>query len=1155
MPSEQQTVGSEELVRAALARAVCLCETDADLRENAYDPAILAGLAGERSSAELVARACELYAARPAFAVRDSSASAFTRLTFSELWASVAALATGLAREKLLEAGDFLALVAFGGPSFLIAELAAVYLGATALPLQTNLAPGVLAAVLRETRARVVLCDADQLPLVGAVLAECPSVRAVLSLSSAGARAKAEPFAVETLRAHAPNVRFTTFEAVEAHGAGAPVPLTRPGRGADPLRTVVYTSGSTGTPKGALFPESVYVQKWLPARARSYPFLPDFPLPLPVSFVFSPLGHQMGSELVAASLVRGARTHLALNADVSRLFEDFRAARPTFIGLVPRVAQQIYDDFRREVARRSGFSAGGAASGVAAAVMEEMRERYLGDRLLAATSASAPIGEDVLAFLRACFRVPVFNLMGMTEAGGFLFDGRVRRDNVLDFRLVDVPEKGFSAHDRPYPRGELWLKTRRQVPGYFASEDATRATFTPDGYLRTGDVFELREGERLAWIARKNQVLKLSHGKFVNTGALEALFVAQSPLVRQAYVYGRSERACLVAVLVPELERVRELSPGDAEPELALVQALLAEELRRVAKAAGLRSYEVPRDFVVELEPFSRENGLVADNGKPSFAKLAERYGARLEALYERLEHERTAGLRAVASLPADASVAAKLDCAIRAVIHVSAPPAALPQLTFSELGGDSMNAVTLAALLDERWRLQLPVGLILSPSAPVAELVRYLERAALPGAAPPTADTLHGTSTAVLRAADITLARFVPQAELTLAEGHGAPAASSAPRTVLVTGASGFLGRFVLLELLERPDRVGRVVGLVRAKDDAAARERVVASLATDPELSAHFERLTRRGTLDIVAGDLMLPELGLAPAACERLAAEVGAVIHAGALVNHALGYDELFEPNVRGTAEIARFALRGAPKSIAFVSTVGLAESRVGAVREQDTARSLWPERVRFGGGPGYGYTSTKWASELLLTELSERYGAQVHVLRATNLMAHSRYRGQVNAEDFLCRLLAGLALTGVAPESFYDGAGAPAFDGVPVDAAARVVVEVALGEQRSATYHLAGAPEGGVSLDAIVACLSERVSLERIADYGAWYRSFSQRLGALAGPRRRHSPLAIAERWEKPRSGGVRLDPGRFDLPVLTRSFVEKSLDDLAALGVL
>ena len=82
MPDEPQTVKSEELVREALARARRLLEKDEDLRANAPDPAVLKRLAGEHSSAEIVARACELYGARPAFALRQPGSPVFQRLAY-----------------------------------------------------------------------------------------------------------------------------------------------------------------------------------------------------------------------------------------------------------------------------------------------------------------------------------------------------------------------------------------------------------------------------------------------------------------------------------------------------------------------------------------------------------------------------------------------------------------------------------------------------------------------------------------------------------------------------------------------------------------------------------------------------------------------------------------------------------------------------------------------------------------------------------------------------------------------------------------------------------------------------------------------------------------------------------------------------------------
>lgn len=1153
------------LIGESLRRAERLLAEDASFRRSVADDALLSRLEGVESSVELLVKAAELYRDRPALAFRPDGAAAFTTLTFGETWAAIERLATGWQRDRLVGEGDFVALVAYGGPEFLQVEVATVYVGATAVPLQTNLPAGALLHALEETRARVVVCDRAELPALARVLPELPSVRTVILLGEG-------PVPSGVVRAHpGRDVNVTTLAAVVERGAGAPARITAPRAGQNPLRTVVYTSGSTGTPKGAQFLESAYRQKWLPGRARSYPFLPGFPLPLPVSFVFSPLGHQMGNELLTASLMRGGLTYLATSGDIARLFADFRAARPAFIGFVPRVANQIYEDFTSEVGRRVAWSEDPERNRRARAeVMAEMRHSTLGDRLLCATSASAPIAPEVVAFLRACFRVPVYNLMGMTELGGYLFDGRIRRDNVLDFRLVDVPELGFSALDEPYPRGELELTTRRQVAGYFASEEATRATFTEDGYLRTGDIFEQRQGETLRFLARKTQVLKLAHGKFVNLSELESAFVTHGKLVKQAFLYANGNRAYPLAVLVPNLAEVRARHGlGEEAPEPGFLRTCLREDLARVAQALSLKPWEIPRAFLVELVPFSRENGLVAANNKLSPARLKERYGAALEGLYEELEAQRQERQKALLDLPPDAPLAVKLEHALLATLSLGPEESAWFGRTFSELGGDSISAVALSALLARQWQVHLPVALLLGRTATLGDILQTLEAQGSGGAR-----STRPQDAERLRADDFALEHWLSPVELAGAAARSAALSEEAPRVVLLTGANGFLGRFVLLELASRPE-VARVICVVRARDDTRARERLRATFATDAELVARFVELYERGRLMVLAGDLLRPGLGLSEACLGAVAEEADAIVHAGALVNHALGYDDLFEPNVLGTLEVARLALRGRRKRVCFVSSVGIAEGRGDAdpVREDETARELWPERERHAGAPGYGYASTKWAGELLLTELGTRFGVAVDLVRASNVMAHPRYRGQVNADDFLCRLACGLVDSGVAPASFYTpGPESAAFDGVPVDFAARAIAALCLRKGATGTHihHLAAPPSpAGFTLDELAPVLASRgFELTRIADHASWYETFSARLSTLEGDRRRRSPLLIAPRWQRPLRRGVRLDssglaatlarlepPELARFPVLGASFLEKCVDDLRQLGVL
>src|SRR6185295_17832365 len=154
---------------------------------------------------------------------------------------------------------------------------------------------------------------------------------------------------------------------------------------------------------------------------------------------------------------------------------------------------------------------------------------------------------------------------------------------------------------------------------------------------------------------RKTQVLKLAQGKFVNLSELESAFVTHGKLVRQAFLYANGARTYPLAVLVPNLAELRARHGlGDDALEPSFLRACLREDLARVAQALALKPWQIPRAFLVELVPFSRDNGLVAANNKLSPARLKERYGAELEALYEELEEQRQARQKALLDLPPD---------------------------------------------------------------------------------------------------------------------------------------------------------------------------------------------------------------------------------------------------------------------------------------------------------------------------------------------------------------------------------------------------------------------------------------------------------------------------------------------------------------------
>jgi fatty acid CoA ligase FadD9 len=1151
--------------RRVLARSRRLLEEDLDLQRSAPSAEARERLRAEGlSSFRRLALACELYADRPclgerAFVVEDGEARArptFRHVTYAELWGRIQAFAAGLKRLGVGEPGTMVGLSGAPSVDCVVAELACLYLGAVFVPLSTIAPPQELARIMAGAELSCVVCSVGQLDAVAAALGSAPDVRAVIVTDvREPVRAHAEALArgrerIEGQRAAVSTHLMTDVERFERDGG--PVAPVDPVAD-DALRALVYTSGSTGTPKGAMFPERVWTLYWQQTWDTRFPDVPW------ATVSFMPMNHMMGQLVLVDSLTRGGLTSFVSSSDMSTLFDDIRIARPTILWLVPRVANVIYQRFQTEVMRRKA-----PGRDTEAEVMEEMRRTFLGDRLTMMSTGSAPTAPAVISFLARCFDVPVIDGYGSTELGGVTIDGRINRENVVACELADVPELGYLKTDRPYPRGELRVKARRMVPGYYRNPEATREIFDEAGFFRTGDIVEQRGPDEFVWIDRKKNVLKLAQGEFVSVSRLEELFVAGSPFIGQMYLHGTSLWSYLLAVVVPQ---------GTTD------KALVRREIDRIAAREGLRGYEIPRDFILETTPFTRESGLLTDSSKPARPKLRARYGERLDQLYAEIERRQLEQLRSLETAR-DVPAAEKVARAFAVTLGLTEDEVRAADQSFQKLGGDSLGAVELVTRIRELCGVDLPVALVLDPTTGVRTLMRAVSErlsAEAPSRRVSFAE-VHGAGATIVRAEDLRIDRFIPSSELA-AVGSTSP---SGPPVVVLTGANGFLGRFLLLDLLERvASSGGKVVAIVRGADDAAAWERLAASYARadpklkggglDPKLKARFAALSaEKCRLDVFAGDLIRPRLGLAQERWDQLAGEVTAIVHAGALVNHALSYEQLFEPNVLGSVEVMRLALRRrAP--IGFVSTVGVTEGvdRTGPIREDEDAAALWQVRP-VDSGYAVGYGGTKWAGEILVRDLEARTGVPASVFRPSMIMPPRSFAGQVNADDMLTRLLQSLVLTGVAPGSFHADPGEMHhFDGLPVDVVASDIAAVTLATNSGyATYHVVdGHLEDGISLDTFVDWIQRAgYAVKRIDDYATWLRTFRERLEALDPAAQQHSALAGLKAWERPTAGQRGLDNRRLrerlrslrepaDMPPIDEPTIVRYLDNMVAAGLI
>jgi thioester reductase-like protein len=314
------------------------------------------------------------------------------------------------------------------------------------------------------------------------------------------------------------------------------------------------------------------------------------------------------------------------------------------------------------------------------------------------------------------------------------------------------------------------------------------------------------------------------------------------------------------------------------------------------------------------------------------------------------------------------------------------------PTDDFYELGGDSLLAAetvtrTLAALgIDARHGSALIHSLLRNP-------------------------TLRGFADAVASihtaGASTTTVDFASEARL----GFTVPAADGPaplwrnPQEVLVTGASGFVGAFLLDRLLRTT--TARVHCPVRARDHATAHSRVHTTLArfglTPPDT----------GRLVCFPADLSTPGLGLQPGHVAQLSSTVDLIFHAAAQVNFLYPYDALRATNVDGTREVVRLA---APRRVPvhFLSTIavlaGFGTAGVRYVAEDQPLAHA--DRLTM------GYAESKWVAEKMLQNAAA-HGVPVAVHRPYEITGDQQ-TGACNTETAICSLFRTIAETGLAPD---------------------------------------------------------------------------------------------------------------------------------------
>lgn len=1121
--------------------------------------------------AHVVSKVFEKYSERPAIGERDYEyltdplddavilrfLPAYKTHTFKQLQDRVEAIASEWHYHPScpLKESDRVAILAFTSSDYAAIDLSCIRLGAVSVHLQTSSAKEQLETILRETKPTIITASMEYIAAAVDLAKSITSVRRVVvfdyhnrldahvsqvrSLNMVLAKENTL-FVVETLD-------DVINAAVELPAAPFPADTSN-----DPLSMLIYTSGSTGTPKGAIYTEQLASGMW--GGSWSQIFSDN----IATTIHYMPMSHVAGHSSLKNNMARGGISYFTSKSNLASFFDDISLVKPTELSLVPRVCEMIYQQYHSELIKRK--LAGQNPQEMESALKEEIRVRLLGGRIEWAGCASAPLSKELCIFIESVLKIKLHNIYGSTEAGVIWVDNQLLSPPVSDYKIVNVPELSYFTSDMPYPRGELRIKTKSIIPGYYNRPDLNAELFDDDGYYITGDIVEETGHQHLQFLDRRKNVIKLSQGEFVTLSNLEVIFSA-SPFIRQIFIYAKSEWSNLLAVIVPTAEILTKYASDDRE-----LKRLLRESIRLIAKNHSLRPYEVPRDFVIEVVPFSQRNGLLSDHGKPVWPKLREHYRTRLEAVQEKLSDNEINGLLNIYQAKDRQSTLETVMQIARNLVGGVEGIKIEPSASFRDIGGDSLSAVSFSLTLEEVFGINMPIDKIVGPVYSLNDVAQYIDSRPEQSGSRPDFSAIHGVTPTEIYASQLKLNGFIDRP--LLEQANQLSQKSRASHKVLLTGASGYLGRFICLKLMEElSERDGELICIVRAKDAHSARHRLENAFgAPDSMLVEHFRSLADK-CLIVIAGDIAEPRLGLDEISWEYLSDEIDTIYHVGALVNHVLPYSRLFDANVLGTAELIKLALSKQMKRVVFMSSIA-----VGAQTKLDEyadIRTAIPHQ-NITSDYASGYAISKWAGEILLKEAHDVCGLPVTIFRSSMILAHSHYEGQLNVPDMFTRLIASMINTGMAPASFYqpDEQQLPHYDGLPVDFTAASIVTLANNNvDRYLTYNLVNPHRDGISLDTIVDWLIDSgLNIDRIINYDDWLMKFETAMNALSADLRSRSflPLLFGIKKTQQVIPGSAITSDRFSddlkelsltIPSVTPELIRKYVSDLRQLNMI
>jgi long-chain acyl-CoA synthetase len=576
-------------------------------------------------------------------ALRYKQRGAWRTLTWAEWGERARALAAGLVRLGVGR-GDRVAILARTRLEWAVADVAIAMAGAVSVPIYPSLTrehvahiladSGSVAAIVEDLGALGRLGSLEGLPLEHVITIEPPDGAATLEL--------AVHELAELSRRGAADLEADPTLGAELSARAAAL------RSNDEF-TYVYTSGTTGEPKGAVLTHgNIVYESWAMGAAVHVDHHDEQLLVLPLSHIFA-------RHLVWGAVEHGAVSAFAESED--RIAANFQEIAPTFVAAVPRMYERSYARVKAEgmkhgtvgqmafstciqVGRKvSLLKQRGQAIPATLAMQHAIADRvalrrvrgFFGGRLRFLICGGAALPREIAEFFHAA-GVLVLEGYGLSETCGATHVGRPER-----FRFGTVGPALPGCEVKIAEDGEVLVRGPNVMLRYHRLPEDTAAAFDADGFFRTGDLGEVRDGF-LRITGRKKHLFKTNAGKYVAPVRVEKRLTAFDAIA-QAVVVGEG-RPFVAALVVLEEDVLLALSDREGFGCRSYADLAVHPRVRQIVQShvdaanEELARHERVLRFAILPRPLTLSAGELTPTRKVRRAVVEERYAALVERLY-----------------------------------------------------------------------------------------------------------------------------------------------------------------------------------------------------------------------------------------------------------------------------------------------------------------------------------------------------------------------------------------------------------------------------------------------------------------------------------------------------------------------------------------